>query len=116
MDESSCSLLVHEYMTGVLLQLVAHSWIASALFMVIGDVYEVHGSRAAASLHTTGAGASLLLMLLLANSAFVPTMSVLEEHEYVEHDVRSTMDVHGFMSCSRALEHEQAIIPGIHGR
>ena len=36
--------------------------------MVIGDVYEVHGSRAATSLHTTGAGASVLLMLLLANS------------------------------------------------
>ena len=54
-----------------MLQVVLHSWIACLLFLWIGEMYEVHGSRC--SMHYTHAGRSttVVLVLLLANSVGV---------------------------------------------
>lgn len=65
--------------TGVMIQLLAHSWIASLLFYVIGDIYEQHGSRLAVSLYVTSNTGTVLLILLLANSGFPCTASYYAE-------------------------------------
>ena len=54
---------------GALLQLGAHSWIAGSLFLVVGDMYEVQGTRSTKAHHYSTKGAGVLLAVLLANSA-----------------------------------------------
>ncbi len=51
------------------MQLIAHSWIAAMLFSLIGECYEVHGSRCAKQLVLLGSSSTAMLVLLLANSA-----------------------------------------------
>ena len=59
----------HTSIHGALLQAVAHSWIASMLFYALGSSYEEHGSRCTKHYVAAGRTASMLLFLLLANSA-----------------------------------------------
>nr|QHQ98644.1 NADH dehydrogenase subunit 4 [Lacrimia lanifica] len=55
---------------GTLLQVTTHSYIAALLFLVVGDVYEVLGSRCTKTHHYTSRTASIVLVLLLANSGY----------------------------------------------
>lgn len=66
--------------SGTMLQVVLHSWIACLLFLWIGEMYEVQGSRC--SMHYTHAGRSttVVLVLLLANSGFPVTASYSAEY------------------------------------
>nr|ATQ37459.1 NADH dehydrogenase subunit 4 [Diplonema ambulator] len=72
-------------LVGVLLQLVAHSWIAAALFYMLGDVYELHGIRSARSLYTYHSTATALLLVLLANSGYPCTISYYAEWLLIAH-------------------------------
>ena len=57
---------------GSMLQVVLHSWIASLLFLWIGEMYEVQGSRCAMQYSHTGRSTTTILILMLANSAMHP--------------------------------------------
>ncbi len=50
-----------------MLQVVVHSLVASMLFSLLGEGYEVQGSRMAKHLRVQGHSSSILLMVLLAN-------------------------------------------------
>jgi NADH:ubiquinone oxidoreductase subunit 4 (subunit M) len=54
-----------------MLQAIAHSWIASMLFSLIGESYEVQGSRATKHMAAVGSMAGIMLAVLLANAALV---------------------------------------------
>ena len=56
---------------GAMLQLTTHSYIAALLFLVVGDVYEVLGSRCSKHHHYTTRVSTVLLVLLLANSVLL---------------------------------------------
>ena len=56
---------------GALLQLLAHSWIAGSLFYLIGETYEVQGSRLSRAHTYYGRGSTAMLYMLLANSVVV---------------------------------------------
>lgn len=72
---SQHSLLV----VGAMLQLAAHSWIASMLFMYIGEVYETQGSRSSRVHSYAGRSSTAMLLLLLANSGYPTTPSYTAE-------------------------------------
>jgi len=64
---------------GAMLQLGAHSWIASMLFMYIGEVYETQGSRSSRVHSYAGRSSTAMLLLLLANSGYPTTPSYTAE-------------------------------------
>lgn len=55
-------------LVGALLQLSVHSWIAVLLFLWIGECYDVQGSRMAKQYTVSGRAATLMLVVMLANS------------------------------------------------
>nr|ATQ37473.1 NADH dehydrogenase subunit 4 [Diplonema sp. ATCC 50224] len=57
-------------MVGLIVQVLMHSLIATLLFFVVGDVYEVQGSRSIKSLRYGSSTSVSMLILLLANSGF----------------------------------------------
>lgn len=65
-------LLIHHVLlsVGSMLQVVLHSWIASLLFLWIGEMYEVQGSRCAMHYNHAGRSTTTILILMLANSGF----------------------------------------------
>ena len=50
-----------------MLQVVMHTWIASLLFMWIGEMYEAQGSRSSMVYVVNGRSSVVSLCLLLAN-------------------------------------------------
>lgn len=64
---------------GAMVQLAVHSWIAGSLFYLIGESYEVQGSRLS-KVHTyTGRSTTAMLYILLANSGFPCSVSFMAE-------------------------------------
>nr|APQ44786.1 NADH dehydrogenase subunit 4 [Diplonema papillatum] len=82
-----CASWVHRILLlqGVMLQGIVHSWVASMLFSLAGDSYEVQGSRATKHLHVVGADAMKWLMVLLMNSGYPCCMAYVAEYLLLGH-------------------------------
>ena len=63
-----CAIDMSTAVAGAMVQLAVHSWIAGSLFYLIGESYEIQGSRLS-KVHTyTGRSTTAMLYILLANS------------------------------------------------
>jgi len=72
---------------GAMLQLLAHSWIAGSLFYLIGETYEIQGSRLSRSHTHYGRASTAMLFLLLANAGFPCSASFLAEWSLIAYSI-----------------------------